>query len=101
MITSEGVNGDQQTHWKLHVPDEHCQRGNGRRSPIRLKNEQEYMVGSPVIHYQAYVGADSPCGVGPSYRAKAKKVTPQTSLVTCRACRRTEEFRAAERRANR
>lgn len=27
MITSEGINNAGQTHWKLHVPDEHCMPG--------------------------------------------------------------------------
>lgn len=27
MITKEGVNTTGETHWKLHVPDEHCAPG--------------------------------------------------------------------------
>jgi hypothetical protein len=27
MLTNEGTNSQGQTHWKLHVPDEHCALG--------------------------------------------------------------------------
>lgn len=27
MITEEGINGSGETHWKLHVPEEHCVPG--------------------------------------------------------------------------
>jgi len=48
VITEEGINGSGQTHWKLHVPEEHCAPG---LEVGILATERGLMIGGELISW--------------------------------------------------